>query len=320
MRLIEITDSATGSMATIAADLGFNCFRFVATLPDGRTANVLSSAERFEEGGQRASHSGIPLLFPYPNRIASGRYSWAQRNYHLPEGSVPYDKTGNAIHGFCLDRPWRVAEESGSSATGVFRLSLDAPDRLGFWPADAEISVSYRVVGSCLRSVIRIFNPSDRPLPWGFGTHPYFSLPLSATSSASQCRVFVPSDRVWELNKCLPSGVTKGPPENARLEDNPSFAGLKLDDVYTHVRSQEGIIVCRISDPAAGVAVEQRCSPGFREIVAFTPLWSSSVCLEPYTCVTNAINLEQNGVDAGLQVLSPGAEWSGWIEIEVKSL
>ena len=320
MRLIDIIDKESGSSARIAADLGFNCFRYLARLADGRTVSVLSSADNFEEGGQRPSHSGIPLLFPYPNRIASGRYSWLQKDYQLPEGSVPYDKSGNAIHGFCIDRPWRTAEISESSATGVFRLSIDAPDRLPLWPTDAEISVRYRVVGNCLRSDILVFNPSDRPLPWGFGTHPYFSVPLSGTSSASQCRVFAPSARVWELNACLPSGAKKDSPVYARLNEDPAFGGLTLDDVYTDLTTPDGTIVCRITDPGAGLTIEQRCSSGFREIVAFTPPWSSSVCLEPYTCLTNAINLQQNGVDAGLQVLSPGAEWRGWIEIEAGTL
>ena len=76
-------------------------------------------------------------------------------------------------------------------------------------------------------------------------------------------------------------------------------------------------MICRITDPAAKLKVEQRFSAGFREIVAFTPPWAEAVCLEPYTCVTNAINLQQQGIDAGLQVLTPGETWTGRIEIEV---
>jgi len=89
-----------------------------------------------------------------------------------------------------------------------------------------------------------------------------------------------------------------------------------VDDIYSDVISENGIVTCRITDPAAGLAVEQRCSDTFRELVVFTPPWSSSVCMEPYTCVTDAINLEQQGVDAGLRVLAPGEQWTGWIDIE----
>jgi aldose 1-epimerase len=40
--------------------------------------------------------------------------------------------------------------------------------------------------------------------------------------------------------------------------------------------------------------------------VAFTPPHRLAVCLEPYTCTTDAINLEQQGVNAGWRVLKPG--------------
>jgi hypothetical protein len=36
--------------------------------------------------------------------------------------------------------------------------------------------------------------------------------------------------------------------------------------------------------------------------------------------VTNAINLQQQGVDAGLRVLGPHEEWNGWIDLEVRSI
>jgi aldose 1-epimerase len=319
MRLIKLTDPETGSTATIAPDLGFNCFRFRVRLRDNRTINVLSAVDGFELGGQRPSHSGIPLLFPYPNRIAGGRYHWDGREYQLPEGLVPWDRTGNAIHGFCIDRPWRVTDEGTSSVTGVFRLSLDAPDRLPYWPADAEIQVQYQLLGGCLRADIRVHNPSDRPLPFGFGTHPYFAVPLAPGSSCGQCRVKAPTDHAWKLNDCLPD-ANGGPVKAAiPLAASPALCGLKLDDVYTDLHCQGHQIVCRIEDPAAHAVVEQRFAPDFRELVAFTPTWSSAVCLEPYTCMTNAINLQATGINAGLRVLAPGEAWQSWIEIEARS-
>jgi aldose 1-epimerase len=47
----------------------------------------------------------------------------------------------------------------------------------------------------------------------------------------------------------------------------------------------------------------------FRELVAFTPPHRHAVCLEPYTCATDAINLQAQGIDAGLRVLQPGERW-----------
>ena len=316
MNIVEISNKQ-GCRAKIAVDLGFNCFSFTAVTASGAKVDVLSAADGFEAGGQPASRSGIPLLFPYPNRIAGGRYSWSGRDYQLTPDQVPFDKTGNAIHGFCMDRPWRVVSQSESSVTAVFRTSVDAPERLALWPADAEIEVTYELRRSCLRSLITIRNPSDQPLPWGFGTHAYFRLPLGDFSSAAQCTIYAPSSRTWELHECLPSGKIQPVPAGAELSLSPAFGGLKLDDIYTEVAVKNGEVICRLTDPAAKLRVEQRCSAVFREIVAFTPPWATAVCLEPYTCVTNAINLQQQGIDAGLQVLPPGESWTGRIDIEV---
>lgn len=318
MHIVEISNSQ-GSLAKIAVDLGFNCFLFTAVTANGDSVDVLSATEGFETGGQPASRSGIPLLFPYPNRISGGHYSWNGRDYQLTPDGVPFDKTGNAIHGFCIDRPWRIVSQSQASVTAVFRTSVDAPERLNLWPADAEIQVTYELSGACLRSIIKVHNPSEQPLPWGFGTHAYFRLPLSSASFAEQCTIYAPASRVWELDECLPSGKTRAVSDRPDLTLSPAFGGLKLDDVYTGVTAENSDVICRITDPAAKLMVEQRCSTDFREIVAFTPAWATAVCLEPYTCVTDAINLQQKGIDAGLQVLPPGETWSGRIEIEVRA-
>lgn len=320
MSNVVLNDAATGSTATIAVHLGLNCFEFTARSIADQDISVIHAADGFAEGSQPISHSGIPLLFPYPNRIESGRYTWDGKDYELPPEVVGYEGSGNAIHGFCLDRPWRVIAQTPSSVTAVFRFSQDSPDRLPLWPTDGEIEICYSLNNACLRADITIRNPTDVPLPWGFGTHAYFRLPLQESSQAADCEIYAPVTQRWQLEGCLPTGNIIDPPENAKLKDNPRFGDLKLDDVYTGVESQNGVVECRITDRAAGAQVVQRCNDAFREIVAFTPPWATAVCLEPYTCTTNAINLQQQKINAGLQVLGPNETWQGWIEIAVQAV
>ena len=40
-------------------------------------------------------------------------------------------------------------------------------------------------------------------------------------------------------------------------------------------------------------------SPVFRELVVFTPEHRQAFCLEPYTCTTDAVNLQSRGLDTG---------------------
>ena len=71
----------------------------------------------------------------------------------------------------------------------------------------------------------------------------------------------------------------------------------------------------RIASQGGTFAVELLASPAFRELVAFTPPHRQAVCLEPYTCTTDAINLQQRGINAGLRVLAPGEQWAGVVEM-----
>ena len=310
MTVITIRDHLSGSTARIAPELGFNCFEFHAVV-SGQIIDVLDSVPEFEQGGQRASGSGIPILFPFPNRIRAGHFDWDGREYRLP-GT---DKWGNAIHGLCMDRPWRVVRKSDDFVTGQFQLSVDAPDRLSLWPTDFVIEVDYELVRSRLRSRFRISNPSNQKLPWGLGTHPYFKVPLLPTSRIDCCTVEVPAEQLWELENCLPTGRIIPVSESNDLRDGAYLNTLKLDDVYTGLKFDGPQFDCLIMDERAGMQVMLTCPPIFREIVAFTPPNRAAVCLEPYTCPTDAINLEARGMNAGWRVLGPGQEFHTWIDL-----
>jgi aldose 1-epimerase len=312
MAVIALTDAQTGATARVLSTLGFNCFEFQAVV-NGRKVDVLDSVPGFEGGGERPSRSGIPILFPFPNRIRGGRYSWNGRDYELPQN----DNKGNAIHGFCFDRPWRVIQQGANHVTGQFQLSIDAPDRIALWPSDFVIEVGYELLHNRLRTNFRIQNTGQQTMPWGLGTHAYFRVPLSADSGVNHCTVEAPVDRYWELENSLPTGRILPVDDDRDLRDGAYLHGLQLDDVLTGVDCAGPQFDCTVLDEAAGLQVTQICPPIFREIVAFTPPNRNAVCLEPYTCVTDAINLQAQGLDAGLRTLGPGSEFHTWIDLVV---
>lgn len=320
MEPILLTDPATGSTARIAPHIGFNCYE-LQVLVSGTSINVIDADPQFPAGQARPSGHGIPLLFPFPNRIRKGQYTWQGRQYELAPSNVPFDPVGNAIHGFCLDRPWRVTVSGRQYAVGEFQLSVDARDRLPFWPADALIQVRYELRRSCLRADITIANPDDSPLPWGFGTHPYFRLPLGAKSEQKHCLIEASAAEAWELIDCLPTGIRRPIPADKDLREGAYFDQLHLDDVFTTQQPEHDApasvqsIQHLIMDETAGLQVLQRCDPVFRELVVYTPPNRSAICLEPYTCVTDAINLQGRDINTGWRVLDPGDEFRTWIEI-----
>ena len=175
---IFILDDGAGGRAEVWPALGFNCFRW-EVVRDGRTLDLLyADAALFGDG--RPTRSGVPILFPFPNRIRNGRFAWEGKEYQLPTN----DPSGkNAIHGFACRRPWRVvgegADASSAWLTGEFQASRDAPDCLALWPADYVFRVTCRLGSGQLRVEAEAVNPNGRTLPFGLGYHPYFRVPFA---------------------------------------------------------------------------------------------------------------------------------------------
>jgi aldose 1-epimerase len=228
---------------------------------------------------------------------------------------VHQDGQGNAIHGLVIDRPWRVTYRDEISVLGQFQLSVDSPDRRGLWPADFLIEVRYQLRDAALRCDVRVLNPDRVPLPFGFGTHPYFRVPLSAGSRAGDCLIQAPAAEEWELVGCLPTGQRLAATGRKDLREGQELAGLKLDDMLTALADRAGQVETVIMDPSAGLQVRQVFDDAFRELVVYTPPHGRSVCLEPYTCTTDAIHLAEHGIDGGWRVLPAGAEFRTWFEI-----
>lgn len=313
MQVIQLEDTASGSSARVLPGLGFNLFEFTAQL-GSRRVEVIEADADFATGNVRPSRCGIPLLFPFPNRIADGKFTWEGKNYQLPLAKGG----GHYIHGFCLDRPWRVVDQTENSVTGEFQLSRDAPERLEWWPADFIIRCTYLVRGNALKSRFEFINPDTKSLPWGFGTHAYFRLPLTEESSVQHIVLDAPVHQQWTLQDFIPTGEIV--PARVPLAEGLYYSANQLDDVFTDVRPQGDSLDCIIMDEGAGLQVVQACDPAFREVVVYTPPDRAAVCMEPYTCPTDAINLEARGIPCGWQVLPPGATAETWIDIRVEPI
>ena len=311
--VLEIADRDSGATAKILVSQGFNCFSWRPVLDDG-PREMLWSEPGYEQGDKRPSGSGIPLLFPFPGRIGAARYRFGGKDYSLQ----PADAFGNAIHGFVYTRPWRVVDHSGERVVGEFQASVDDPAILAHWPADFRIRVSYEVRGRALVSDIRYENTGTGPLPCGFGTHAYFRLPLSERGNAAETIVTAPVSAYWKLEQMIPTGEKQAVPA-----DQPLAAGLRLGEhkirhvLHRHQKDKDGLVRTRLRDPASGRVLTQTFDAAFTQCVIYTPPHREAICLEPYTCVPDAIRLAGEGHETGLQILQHGEIRQTTVRIEV---
>lgn len=295
--------------AEIATDMGCNVFHWTVPGPSGKRALLFADPEVFPGG--RPTRSGIPILFPYPNRLRGGSFEWRGKTYQTPLT----DASGkHSIHGFACRRPWRVLD-SGAAAdhawlTAEFRASLDAPENLPQWPGDYALALTFRLFSSRLRIEASVTNPGTGELPFGLGFHPYFQL------EEPNAPVHAPAKAFWQLVDSLPTGQILPVDANRDVNQPRPASELTLDDVLTDLPGEptnaEGLVF------RGGVgAVSLWTTAAFRELVAFTPAHRQAVCLEPYTCTTDAVHLQARGISAGWLTLAAGQTWKGVFEMAV---
>lgn len=300
-----------GDTAEVWPALGLNVFRWAPSVGD-RCAEVLYADPALFSGG-RPTRSGVPVLFPFPNRIRDGRFVWEGRTYQL-ELNDPAQK--NAAHGWACRSAWRVtgagATPEGAFVRGTFRGSLDGGVTPTMWPADHEIELTVRLSRGTLRLEAVVRNPDTVPLPFGLGYHPYFLAGPDTT-------VEVPARSYWPLTDNLPDGTVEAVNASRDLNRPRRYGDLNVDDVLTALPPRAARADGLIERAAIGGAANVRvfCSPAFREMVVFTPPHRQAFCAEPYTCTTDAINLSARGVNAGWLVLPPGGTWSAVVELWV---
>jgi aldose 1-epimerase len=313
--VFRLHDDASGATASILPSSGFNLFDL--RLPVGATVRpILVSTPDFARNPTTGARNGIPVLFPFPNRIRDGRFTFAGRTYSLPLNSKP-----NAIHGFAVSASWDVIEHKADSSNarikGRYQISHQSPDMRKHWPTDAILELTYKLADRRLELEVAVANPTAVDLPFGFGIHPYFRLPFETGGDQSKTLVVLPASQYWVLKDFLPTGERE--PVTPRLDFRTAqpIRGLKLDDVLTGLSFDHDRCTCRLVDQALNAEFQLSFDRSFRELVVYTPPGGGGVISpEPYTQTTDAINLQERGIDAGLRILKHGAQASMIISME----
>jgi aldose 1-epimerase len=298
-------DDASGASASVLPSFGFNLFDLRLPVA-GEVRPVVDAFPDFPENPRSPGRNGVPILFPYPNRVRGAAFRFGNRSYSLPVNSGTH-----SIHGFAYDVPWDVvgssAEGGSASVTGRYQISKNSPERRPHWPADAILQVRYDLAGCRLSMTVTVTNPTGDDLPYGFGIHPYFRLPFPPGRELDATLVQLPAADEWVLEGYIPTGERR--PVEPRLDFHKGrpIRGLVLDDVLTGLAFEHDRCVCRLVDLALKAEFRLSFDRHFRELVVYTPPNTGNVIsLEPYTQTTDAINLAARGIDGGLRVLGHG--------------
>lgn len=253
---------------------------------------------------------GTPILFPTPNRVKDGAYTWRGKRYEMKKRGEKV-----IIHGLVKDEPFCVtalrADENGASCTAKIEIRSEGSIYEG-WPWDCTLEVTYALDAQGVHMDVKAVNESAEDMPFGFAIHPYFS----KRGDANRCFIRVPVRRVYEADENrFPSGrIVPAPADKMICEDFCSVESLYLDDVYRGMTADMESLV-RYDD----VMVHISGSDCLRNAVVYTPHDRPGFCIEPQTNATNFLNLHAQGLadESGLLVLPAGKTFACQVNMTV---
>jgi len=297
---------------------GFNLLRWQTGSANGWQDWLFASPEW--EANPVPSRSGFPILFPFPNRIRDGRFVFKGREYQLPKN----DSTSkNGIHGMAPRRPWEIVSTSVADdhavITGRFSLSPMLMGPEWNWPGQGTLTIRYELTRTTLHMSIVVENTGHDDLPFGLGFHPYFRHPDAVDGSINNVTLIAPIQTLWETHDGLPTGRKVPAPSELQFGADAPIGTRTADTLYADVRptNDRETFFGELSVPNASRKLTMTTSTNFRDLVLFTPVHRQAVCIEPYTCATDAVHLEEQGVDAGWLVLPAGRTWEGWVRLHI---
>ncbi|HEX6457724.1 MAG TPA: aldose 1-epimerase [Thermoleophilaceae bacterium] len=247
---------------------------------------------------------GIPLLYPWANRLSADRFTVAGREVVLdagpPAATPTRDPNGLPMHGLLAADPgWRVESADGH----VLRASLDfggRPDLLAAFPFPHLLELEVGVAGPQLTIAARVSANRESPVPVSFGFHPYLKLPGVARRD---WEVEIPVRTQLVLDeRNLPTGERK----EVRVEDG-ALGERTFDDGYEAPPRGAPFVLS-----GGGRRIELGFESGYDYAQVFAPPNDDVIAYEPMTAPTNALVTGDS-----LPVIDPGERYEAEFSLEV---
>jgi aldose 1-epimerase len=263
-----------------------------------------------QRGGLRAyvaerKTMGIPLLYPWANRLGSMRFSVAGRDVAIDPGSTPVrvDSEGLPMHGLLSAATgWQV--ERHDVAGLAARFDFGADDKLmAAYPFAHELLFEAAVEGPTLTIATTVLASGGTAVPIAFGYHPYLRLPGVARAD---WEVEIPVREQLRLDdRMLPTGERMAAHVAAGRLGQRTF-----DDAYVAPPGGGPFVLS-----GGGRRIELAFDAGYPYAQVYAPADDDVIAFEPMTAPTNAL------IDGGpaLPLLSPGESYRAVFSISVSS-
>lgn len=266
-----------------------------------RGIELLRRVEDLETARRKGSAAGIPLLYPWANRLRSLKYDVAGRAVVLDANSslLHFDDNKLPIHGVPWGQlHWEVT--SGTEDSLNARLEWASKELLAIFPFPHHVEMIVRLRPDALEIETTVIADSGSAVPISFGFHPYFGLP---GIPRTQWTLKAPAMHQLVLDSLgIPNGEEILKPALA-----DPLGDVSYDDGFALSGDQQ-----MFSISGAGYAIAIEFQHGYRYAQIFAPKDKEFIAIEPMTAPTNALSTGK-----GLQIIQPGERFAASFRVIV---
>ena len=287
---LRLVDDAASLEATFLPSAGMLCCSL-----RHRGEELLAQNDGVDAYAQRGKTMGVPLLYPWANRLAGFGYHAAGRTVEVPRDAtlVAVDGNGLPIHGVIGGQlAFELADAPAGparSATATLRWDETRARLFEVFPFAHTVRYTAALADGALQITVEIEASGADPVPVAFGFHPYLA---PAEGERERWQVQLPAMRALRLDaRQIPAGPGAArPARRLRLDDE------QFDDGFDELRPG-----ARFSVVGGGRRIAIELVEGYPCAQVYAPPASTFICFEPMTAPANALCSGE-----GLRVLDAG--------------
>lgn len=266
--------------------------------------NFIVGYDKPEALDENSGARSMPL-FPFPNRLAGGEYSWKGETYEFPIT----DKAGpNAIHGIGRNAAFKLTHSEIGDQSALVTFTYQDKGHHPGYPFPFSFDMSFRLDSShAFEMEMGFKNESEEEIPVGFGWHPYFKVSERIDDAILR---LPPCEKIEVDENMIPTGERS---PFHYFNDLKPIGRFKLDNCFALTDTGERAEVLLKGKQGDLVYWQETGDQKFNFIQLYIPDDRGSLAIEPMTCNIDAFHNEE-----GLIVLEPGERVSGRCGLSVR--
>lgn len=210
--------------------------------------------------------SSAPFLFPIVGRLKEGYTYIEEKKYALP------------LHGFLRHQSFEVMQHKEDEITLLNHFNSET---LKNYPFEYKVFISYQIKGFSVKTIVRITNHSTKAMPFNFGGHPGFKIPLYENEDFRDYRVVFSKQEKF-CSPCVEADGTINYDKQAFCFNN--ITQIPLDYKYF---ANDAIIIPRVRSNEVKLVNPKNQGigfsyPDFITLALWTKPQAPFLCLEPW--------------------------------------